>query len=82
LALGEETGEMVPPLLGQDYTVLAGPRPVRPVSLPHQRTDAPAPALPAVPAPAPATEGAPAPEPAPTHASKASNATTAAIATA
>ncbi|QIY99633.1 ATP-grasp domain-containing protein [Streptomyces sp. S1D4-11] len=80
LALGEETGEMVPPLLGQDYTVLAGPRPVRPVSLPHQRTDAPVSALPAVPAPAPAAQGAPAPEPAPTHASKASNATTAAIA--
>ncbi|MER5827980.1 ATP-grasp domain-containing protein, partial [Streptomyces mirabilis] len=52
LALGEEPGEMVPPLLGQDYTVLAGPRPVRPVSLPQQRTDAPAPTLPAVPAPA------------------------------
>ncbi|MFJ1558465.1 ATP-grasp domain-containing protein [Streptomyces mirabilis] len=83
LALGEEPGEMVPPLLGQDYTVLAGPRPVRPVSLPQQRTDAPAPTLPtlpAVPAPAHATEAAPAPEPAPAHASKASNATTAAIA--
>jgi hypothetical protein len=83
LALGEEPGEMVPPLLGQDYTVLAGPRPVRPVSLPQQRTDAPAPTLPtlpAVPAPAPATEAAPASEPAPAHASKASNATTAAIA--
>ncbi|MET9037616.1 ATP-grasp domain-containing protein [Streptomyces mirabilis] len=80
LALGEEPGEMVPPLLGQDYTVLAGPRPVRPVSLPQQRTDAPAPTLPAVPAPAHATEAAPAPEPAPADASKASNATTAAIA--
>ncbi|MFF3580594.1 ATP-grasp domain-containing protein [Streptomyces mirabilis] len=80
LALGEEPGEMVPPLLGQDYTVLAGPRPVRPVSLPQQRTDAPASTLPAVPAPAPATEAAPAPEPAPSHAPKASNATTAAIA--
>ncbi|MFJ8021766.1 ATP-grasp domain-containing protein [Streptomyces sp. NPDC096311] len=77
LALGEEPGEMVPPLLGQDYTVLAGPRPVRPVSLPQQRTDAPT--LPAVPAPAPATEAAPVPE-APAHASKASSATTAAIA--
>lgn len=80
LALGEEPGEMVPPLLGQDYTVLAGPRPVRPVSLPQQRTDAPASTLPGVPAPAPATEAAPASEPAPSHASKASNATTAAIA--
>jgi hypothetical protein len=80
LALGEEPGEMVPPLLGQDYTVLAGPRPVRPVSLPQQRTDAPVSTLPAVPAPAPATEAAPASEPAPAHASQASNATTAAIA--
>ncbi|MDX3758063.1 ATP-grasp domain-containing protein [Streptomyces mirabilis] len=80
LALGEEPGEMVPPLLGQDYTVLAGPRPVRPVSLPQQRTDAPASTLPAVPAPAQATESAPTPEPAPAHASKASTATTAAIA--
>ncbi|MER5346202.1 ATP-grasp domain-containing protein [Streptomyces mirabilis] len=80
LALGEEPGEMVPPLLGQDYTVLAGPRPVRPVSLPQQRTDAPASTLPAVPTPATATEAAPASEPAPAHASKASNATTAAIA--
>ncbi|MFF4724208.1 ATP-grasp domain-containing protein [Streptomyces mirabilis] len=80
LALGEEPGEMVPPLLGQDYTVLAGPRPVRPVSLPQQRTDAPASTLPAVPTPAHATEAAPASEPAPAHASKASNATTAAIA--
>ncbi|MET7349696.1 ATP-grasp domain-containing protein [Streptomyces mirabilis] len=80
LALGEEPGEMVPPLLGQDYTVLAGPRPVRPVSLPQQRTDAPVSTLPAVPAPAPATEAAPASEPAPAHASQTSNATTAAIA--
>ncbi|MFJ6837802.1 ATP-grasp domain-containing protein [Streptomyces sp. NPDC091209] len=51
LALGEETGEVVPPFLGQDYTVVSGPRPVRPVSLPPQRTDAPVPTLPAVPAP-------------------------------
>jgi cell division septation protein DedD len=80
LALGEEPGEMVPPLLGQDYTVLAGPRPVRPLSLPQQRTETPASTLPAVPAPAPATEAAPASEPAPAHAPKASNAATAAIA--
>ncbi|MEU4170165.1 ATP-grasp domain-containing protein [Streptomyces sp. NPDC026665] len=39
LALGEETGELVPPFLGPDYTVVAGPRPVRPVSLPAQRTE-------------------------------------------
>ncbi|MFG2312626.1 ATP-grasp domain-containing protein [Streptomyces sp. NPDC048566] len=38
LALGEETGEIVPPFLGQDYTVVSGPRPVRPVALPQQRT--------------------------------------------
>ncbi|MCX5188772.1 ATP-grasp domain-containing protein [Streptomyces sp. NBC_00268] len=80
LALGEEPGEMVPPLLGQDYTVLAGPRPVRPLSLPQQRTETPASTLPAVPAPAPATEAVPASEPAPAHAPKASNAATAAIA--
>ncbi|WP_329531259.1 ATP-grasp domain-containing protein [Streptomyces sp. NBC_01450] len=80
LALGEEPGEMVPPLLGQDYTVLAGPRPVRPLSLPQQRTETPASTLPAVPAPAPATEAAPASEPAPAHAPKASSAATAAIA--
>jgi hypothetical protein len=78
LALGEEPGEMVPPLLGQDYTVLAGPRPVRPVSLPQQRTETPASTLPAV--PTPAMEAAPASEPAPAHAPKASNAATAAIA--
>ncbi|MFC7260483.1 ATP-grasp domain-containing protein [Streptomyces lutosisoli] len=67
LALGEETGEVVPPFLGQDYTVVSGPRPVRAVSLPHQRADTPAPALPAV--PVQATEPSPAavtePEPAP-----------------
>ncbi|MEU9207047.1 ATP-grasp domain-containing protein [Streptomyces sp. NPDC048415] len=50
LALGEETGELVPPSLGKDYTVVSGPRPLRPVSLPQQRADAPAPPLPAVPA--------------------------------
>ncbi|MER6349988.1 ATP-grasp domain-containing protein [Streptomyces sp. NPDC001595] len=56
LALGEDPGEMAPPFLGQDYTVVAGPRPLRAVSLPHQRaeetsaTTEPAP-LPAVPSP-------------------------------
>ncbi|MET7745466.1 ATP-grasp domain-containing protein [Streptomyces sp. NPDC005385] len=52
LALGEETGDIVPPFLAQDYTVVSGPRPVRPVSLPHQRTaaDVAVPMLPAVPA--------------------------------
>jgi hypothetical protein len=52
LALGEEPGELVPARLGQDYTVVAGPRPLRPVSLPSQRTEIPATALPAVPSPA------------------------------
>lgn len=39
LALGEEPGDVVPPFLGQDYTVVAGPRAVRPVSLPQQRAE-------------------------------------------
>ncbi|MFB6849140.1 ATP-grasp domain-containing protein [Streptomyces sp. NPDC056373] len=55
LALGEDPGEMVPPFLGQDYTVVSGPRPLRPVSLPQQRTEATEP-LPAVPAPAAAEQ--------------------------
>ncbi|PKT67598.1 ATP-grasp domain protein [Streptomyces populi] len=50
LALGEETGELVPPFLGPDYTVVAGPRPVRPVPLPAQRTDPGVPTLSAMPA--------------------------------
>ncbi|MFH9731582.1 ATP-grasp domain-containing protein [Streptomyces sp. NPDC017260] len=56
LALGDDPGELTPPFLGQDYTVLSGPRPLRPVSLPHQRAD-----LPATPAPAPASASASAP---------------------
>ncbi|MEU3885502.1 ATP-grasp domain-containing protein [Streptomyces sp. NPDC029041] len=56
LALGEDPGEMVPPFLGQDYTVVSGPRPLRPVSLlPQQRSETTEP-LPAVPAPAPAEQ--------------------------
>ncbi|CAM5655202.1 ATP-grasp domain-containing protein [Streptomyces violaceorubidus] len=55
LALGDDPGELEPPFLGQDYAVVSGPRPLRPVSVPHQRTD-----LPAVPAPAPAAAQAPA----------------------
>ena len=39
LALGEDPGEVVPPFLGQDYTVVSGPRPLRPVSLPQQRPE-------------------------------------------
>ncbi|QEU88790.1 ATP-grasp domain-containing protein [Streptomyces viridosporus] len=50
LALGEDPGEMAPPFLGQDYTVVSGPRPLRPVPLPRQRAEAAA--LGAVPAPA------------------------------
>ncbi|MDG9722475.1 ATP-grasp domain-containing protein [Streptomyces sp. DH41] len=53
LALGDDPGELTPPFLGQDYTVLSGPRPLRPVALPHQRAD-----LPATPAPAPAPASA------------------------
>ncbi|MBX9363282.1 ATP-grasp domain-containing protein [Streptomyces sp. WAC04114] len=51
LALGEDPGEVVPPFLGQDYTVVSGPRPLRPVSLPQQRPEVAEP-LPAVPSPA------------------------------
>ncbi|MFF8946778.1 ATP-grasp domain-containing protein [Streptomyces sp. NPDC014864] len=56
LALGEDPGEIEPPFLGQDYTVVSGPRPLRPVSLPAQRAREPL--LPAVPAPAPEPAGA------------------------
>ncbi|MFI8307280.1 ATP-grasp domain-containing protein [Streptomyces sp. NPDC085927] len=56
LALGDDPGEMSPPFLGQDYSVVSGPRPLRPVSVPQQRADVPAdvpaPALGGVPAPA------------------------------
>ncbi|GAA3177632.1 MULTISPECIES: ATP-grasp domain-containing protein [Streptomyces] len=58
LALGEDPGEIVPPFLGQDYTVVSGPRPLLPVPLPQQLADLPAasPALDAVPAPAASVE--------------------------
>ncbi|MFJ7134587.1 ATP-grasp domain-containing protein [Streptomyces fungicidicus] len=51
LALGDDPGEITPPFLGQDYTVVSGLRPLRPVSLPRQRTEEPGPvsALGAVP---------------------------------
>jgi hypothetical protein len=66
LALGDDPGELEPPFLGQDYAVVSGPRPLRPVSLPQQRPDLPAvpspttaqgpgPAHPVTPAQAPAT---------------------------
>jgi hypothetical protein len=58
LALGEDPGEMTPPFLGQDYTVVSGPRPLRAVSLPGQRVEEPEPLLPAVPAPVAAVEAA------------------------
>ncbi|MFE9443918.1 ATP-grasp domain-containing protein [Streptomyces sp. NPDC006602] len=51
LALGEDPGEIMPPFLGQDYTVVSGPRQLRPVSLPQQRAEVPDP-LPTTPAPA------------------------------
>ncbi|MET9381164.1 ATP-grasp domain-containing protein [Streptomyces sp. NPDC002928] len=50
LALGEDPGEVVPPFLGQDYTVVSGPRPLRQVSLPQQRLEETEALLPAVPA--------------------------------
>ncbi|MFE6194208.1 ATP-grasp domain-containing protein [Streptomyces sp. NPDC057838] len=63
LALGEDPGEVVPPFLGQDYTVVSGPRPLRPVSLPQQRPEVQAQAepLPAVPVDSVGPVGAPAP---------------------
>ena len=39
LALGEDPGEIVPPFLGTDYTVVSGLRPLRAVSLPWQRAE-------------------------------------------
>ncbi|GGL73892.1 ATP-grasp domain-containing protein [Streptomyces violaceoruber] len=60
LALGDDPGQLEPPFLGQDYAVVAGPRPLRPVTLPHQRADLPAATTPA-PAPAAAAAAAPAP---------------------
>ncbi|MFC9052958.1 ATP-grasp domain-containing protein [Streptomyces anthocyanicus] len=73
LALGDDPGELEPPFLGQDYAVVAGPRPLRPVTLPHQRADLPAATTPA-PAPAPAAAAAPAPAPAERAAAPASSA--------
>ncbi|MEV0692762.1 ATP-grasp domain-containing protein [Streptomyces sp. NPDC050388] len=54
LALGEDPGEISPPFLGQDYSVVSGPRPLRPVSAPQLRPDLPAEL------PAPALSGVPA----------------------
>ncbi|MEW1685213.1 ATP-grasp domain-containing protein [Streptomyces sp. NPDC093594] len=59
LALGDDPGEIAPPFLGHDYTVVSGPRPLLSVTVPRQRTGAsavpgtldalPAPAAPAEP---------------------------------
>ena len=57
LALGEDPGEMAPPFLGQDYTVVSGPRQLRPVSLAAAAgRGADEPLLPAVPAPVDSVE--------------------------
>lgn len=53
LALGEDPGKLAPPFLGQDYTVVSGPRPLRAVSIPQQRAEVEGPLLPALPSPAP-----------------------------
>ncbi|MFB9463301.1 ATP-grasp domain-containing protein [Streptomyces cinereospinus] len=60
LALGDDPGQIVPPFLGQDYTVVSGPRPLRPVSVSARRTEqeAAAPVRPAVPAHAQAASAA------------------------
>jgi hypothetical protein len=68
LALGEEPGDVVPARPGQDYTVVSGARPVRPVALPHQVAEVPvvatepveARALAVAPSDAPALASAPA----------------------
>ncbi|MFE6656947.1 ATP-grasp domain-containing protein, partial [Streptomyces rochei] len=54
LALGDDPGELTPPFLGQDYSVVAGPRPLRPAPARHPRPDLDLPSVPAhPPAPAP-----------------------------
>ncbi len=45
LALGDDPGEMTPPFLGPDYSVVPGPRPLLPVMLPQPRDEVPASAL-------------------------------------
>ncbi|MGW0911196.1 ATP-grasp domain-containing protein [Streptomyces sp. NPDC002784] len=51
LALGEDPGEVAPPFLGQDYTVVSGLRPLRGAPLPQPRVEEPQQALPALPSP-------------------------------
>lgn len=58
LALGEDPGRIEPPFLGQDYTVVAGPRPLRAVDAPQQAPE-PLPAVTAAPAQAPEPSAAP-----------------------
>lgn len=58
LALGDDPGEMSPPFLGRDYSVVSGPRPLRPVPTSQRHTDLPAPAP--VDVPTPSLSGAPA----------------------
>ncbi|MDI3097750.1 ATP-grasp domain-containing protein [Streptomyces sp. AN-3] len=54
LALGDDPGELTPPFLGQDYSVVAGPRPLRPAPARHPRPDLDLPSVPAhAPAPRP-----------------------------
>ncbi|MEU3175717.1 MULTISPECIES: ATP-grasp domain-containing protein [unclassified Streptomyces] len=62
LALGDDPGEMFPPFLGQDYSVVSGPRPLRPVPVSQQGTDLPAdsPVDSPVDVPAPVLSGVPA----------------------
>ncbi|GHI03092.1 ATP-grasp domain protein [Streptomyces cellostaticus] len=62
LALGEDPGVIEPPFLGQDYTVVSGPRPLRPVSLPQQRVEEAEVLLPAVAVPVQAASAASAAE--------------------
>ncbi|MCA2201762.1 ATP-grasp domain-containing protein [Streptomyces sp. SMS_SU21] len=52
LALGDDPGEIGPPFLGQDYTVVSAPRPLLPVTVPRQRTGPATGTLDALPAPA------------------------------
>ncbi|MFE6281997.1 ATP-grasp domain-containing protein [Streptomyces sp. NPDC057877] len=58
LALGDDPGEIAPPFLGQDYTVVSGPRPLRAVSLPQQRVEEPEPVRAPAPTPVDTVSGA------------------------
>jgi hypothetical protein len=51
LALGEDPGVIEPPFLGQDYTVVAGPRPLMPAGPSRQPVEPAEALLPAMPAP-------------------------------